>query len=366
MSAQDDSSNTNHHHNNNNEPPNFVISNTIEASFEYKGYHKFGRVLGRGRFGTVIECVRKADNTPIAMKFFKCSGIHRWIPEQTVKDPEEKEFQHSEFFYHKAASQSSNHSVCSSTTTDNRVLPSEVACLIRAAQIPGIVKILDYLPASGEVQFEDVEDLNDEGIIGIVLERNPSEICLFDYLMRRQVLNENEARFIIRQLVTINLELLQAGILHGDLKSENILIEPSTLIIKLIDFGSAQLIETNTQCKSNKSSSSNSSTKLVKTFRGTNLYKPPEYLMNKCFYPRPSTVWTIGIILYDLICGQFPFKTDSDILEYKNKDLEFPSKNKNVSMGFKSLVRKCLTFYVADRISIDKILTDQWMTASDA
>ena len=179
--------------------------------FEYKGYHKFGRVLGRGRFGTVIECERKVDNLPIALKFFKCSGIHKWIPEHTVIASEEREFQHSEFLCGKSDI-SHNHSDASSTV-ENRVLPSEVACLIRASQVAGVVKILDYLPATEDVHIDQNQEMNDknvspfddENVIGIVLERNPSEVCLFDYLLKRQVLNENEARFIIKQLVKINL-----------------------------------------------------------------------------------------------------------------------------------------------------------------
>ncbi len=172
-------------------------------SFEYKGYHKFGRVLGRGTFGTVIECERKADNLPIALKFFKCSGIHKWIPEHVVIASDEKEHQHSEFLCRKS-NMSHNHSDASSSA-ENRVLPSEVACLIRASHISGVVKILDYLPASEEVHIDQDQEINDENVIGIVLERNPNEICLFDYLIKRQMLNENDARFIIKQLVKINL-----------------------------------------------------------------------------------------------------------------------------------------------------------------
>ena len=48
----------------------------ISSNIEYKGYYKFGSVLGRGRFGTVIECLRKCDNKPIAIKFFKLTGIY--------------------------------------------------------------------------------------------------------------------------------------------------------------------------------------------------------------------------------------------------------------------------------------------------
>lgn len=336
---------------------NFIVSQKVSPEFEYKGYYKFGRVLGRGRFGTVIECLRKVDNKPIALKFFKCSGIHKWIPESTVIDSNEKIFSHSEYFDSKSIS-SSNHSV-SSSTTENRVLPSEVACLIRASKIPNVVKILDYLPASEDVQLEQQQDneYDDDSIIGIVLERNPKEICLFDYLLKKQVLDEKEARYIIKQLIQINLDLLKAGILHGDLKSENILIEPSTKKIKLIDFGSAQLIDT----PHYKGSRINP--KLVRTFRGTNLYKPPEYCLNKSFYPRPSTVWTIGIILFDMVCGHFPFQNDNEVLEHQKKDVKFT--RKNLTQDFKNLVTRCLAFYVADRVNIDKILADQWMLKTD-
>lgn len=151
--------------------------------------------------------------------------------------------------------------------------------------------------------------------------------------------------------------MLQAGILHGDLKSENILIEPKTKLIKLIDFGSAQLTNDLPHLKTTNKSIA---TKLIKTFRGTNLYKPPEYLIHKCFYPRPSTIWTIGVILYDMVCGFFPFDNDAEVMNHQHKEVEFPS-DRNLSPEFKNLVKRCLAFYVADRINIDKILLDQWM-----
>lgn len=103
--------------------------------------------------------------------------------------------------------------------------------------------------------------------------------------------------------------------------------------------------------------------KLVRTFRGTNLYKPPEYLLTKCFYPRPSTVWTIGVIMYDMVLGHFPFESDSEILEHKSKEIVFV--DGALSQEFRKLVKRCLSFYVADRISIDKILLDPWFNESE-
>lgn len=267
---------------------------------------------------------------------------------------EDTNLNREEFFENKDSASLNNSFTSSSTSSSERLLPNEVACLIRATHIDSVIKILDYLPPSEDVQL-DKNECSDDAFIGIVLERNTNEICLFDYLIQKQLLDEPEARYIIKQLVQINLDILKIGILHGDLKSENILIDPITKKIRLIDFGSAVLINS-PQC-------TKVSNKLVKTFRGTNLYKPPEYLLNKCFYPRPSTVWTIGVILYDLVCGHFPFQNDTDVMSHQYKDVEFS--RKNLSQGLQRLIKRCLAFYVADRINIDKILMDSWMKEKD-
>ena len=63
------------------------LNENIEAAdFEYKGYYKFGRILGRGSFGTVIECVRKSDDMPVVLKFFKSQAVHKWVPESLIQD----------------------------------------------------------------------------------------------------------------------------------------------------------------------------------------------------------------------------------------------------------------------------------------
>jgi hypothetical protein len=206
----------------------------IDPDFEYKGYYKFGRILGRGSFGTVIECVQKFDEKPIALKLFKFKAIHQWIPETLVmENMNHSLLSHSEFFnndHNQKSSQNDEidgHDNHEFVEKDIRMLPSEVACLIRAHNIDGVVKILDYIPessieneicceASSSTSSFNSED--QEPIIGIVLERDPNEICFFDYLMLNKYLCESEAKLIMRQLVEICINLLHAGILHGDLK----------------------------------------------------------------------------------------------------------------------------------------------------
>ena len=325
----------------NRDASNFPI---MDENFEFHGYHKFGRILGRGSFGTVIECIRKQDSRAVALKLVKKKSIYKWVSESSLQVVNDSNV---------AASKS------------ERLLPIEVACLLRSAKVNGVVKLNEYWPSvdrpiqcdslkqkkkEEENQIEQDNDTStDEAVIGIVLERNYNEECLFDYLNEKTVISENEAKIIIKQLVEININLLSVGVLHGDLKSENMLIDRRTKRIKLIDFGSAELIDLN--C----------STKAVRAFRGTNLYKPPEYLLHKMFYPRPSTVWTIGIILYNMVTGEFPFDTENEVLEHKTKDILF-TKNVCLSNNIMDLIKKCLAFYAADRIIIEKVLLHPFMT----
>lgn len=338
----------------------------LEPTFEYKGYYKFGKILGKGSFGTVVEAYRKIDDKPIALKFFQKKAIHKWIPEEAVLDSKVdfSLINKSDFF---------------SSLNQNRLIPSEVACLLRVSKLDGVIKILDYIPQNDEINLtQEYESSSSEtsdseaksdSLICIVLERDPEEICLFDYLIQIDYLSESEARTIFKQIVNISLNLLQNFIFHGDLKSENILINPKTKKIKIIDFGSAQINDIHFESSSkmskrgsfSKCNSQSIMTKPVRTFRGTDLYKPPEFILNHCFYPRPSTVWTYGIILYDMLCGHFPFDKDSDILTHQDKEIQF--KRSDLSESLKDLIKKCLAFYVADRIVIEKVLTHPWLNS---
>ena len=67
----------------------------------------------------------------------------------------------------------------------------------------------------------------------------------------------------------------------------------------------------------------------------------------------------LGIILFDMVCGHFPFDNDSDVLVHQDKDIVFT--RQDLSNEFKDLIKRCLAFYVADRIVIEKILDHPWM-----
>jgi serine/threonine protein kinase len=91
------------------------------------------------------------------------------------------------------------------------------------ADVPGVIKIIDW--------FESPESFF------IVMEKFAGQ-DLFDYISERGPLKEAEARELFKQVLETVLLCHNRGVLHRDIKDENILIDPRPSATRLIDFGS--------------------------------------------------------------------------------------------------------------------------------
>ena len=87
--------------------------------------------------------------------------------------------------------------------------------------------------------------------------------------------------------------LHEQGVIHRDVKLENILLDESYKIIKIIDFGFS--IRFNGEKKLN-------------VFCGTPSYMAPEICKKSEYYGKPADIWSLGIVLYVLLFSRFPFK----------------------------------------------------------
>lgn len=113
----------------------------------------------------------------------------------------------------------------------DQVVPKEVA-LLHGLQHDFIIKMLDY--------FEDVDHFY------IVMERPEKYIDLFDYITQKGTVSDRSSRYLFRQVVEAVQYCLAMGVVHRDVKDENILIDLKNNQIKLIDFGSGTFLHDGT------------------------------------------------------------------------------------------------------------------------
>ena len=111
---------------------------------------------------------------------------------------------------------------------DGKIVPLETALLKQVSHIPGSIELLDY--------FEQ-----DDSYI-LVMERPAHSKDLFDYITDHGMLSEDHARRFFRQIVETVIAVHQSGVVHRDIKDENILVDLDTGKLKLIDFGSGAFL----------------------------------------------------------------------------------------------------------------------------
>lgn len=135
-----------------------------------------------------------------------------------------------------------------------------------------------------------------EGHFYIVMELDTGYISM-DKFEDRDLSNSMKARAAINALVALR-ELHKLGVAHLDFKPHNVIIHPKTLHAKLIDFGLSCDRKT---CKSSR-------------VRGTRKYMSPEMVqgkVNSLMVAKKSDVWSVGIFLYNLVHGTYPWKSQN-------------------------------------------------------
>ena len=182
---------------------------------------------------------------------------------------------------------------------------------------------------------EDNENIN------IIMEYAPNG-NLYDLITKEKTgFNEYKAFEYFIQVVNAVYYLHNNNIIHRDIKPENILIGEDNKI-KLCDFGWAKELTLE-----NRS-----------TFCGTVEYMAPEIVGSEN-YDYGVDIWSLGILLYELLYGHSPFKannTKNVILNIKSHELTYDDTNKTVSKSCKDLIQKLLNNNPQKRYKIKDIL----------
>ena len=162
---------------------------------------------------------------------------------------------------------------------------------------------------------------------------------LFHYIEKEICLSNDEAACYFYQLINGLEYIHQKGIVHRDLKLENILLSKTNLL-KIIDFGLSSYYDSN---------------KLLSTPCGSLCYASPELLSGQKYDGILIDIWSVGVILYAMLCGYLPFDDENHGMLYKriiNTELDIPEHLEEDSVD---MLRKILVNEPKKRITIKEI-----------
>ena len=184
---------------------------------------------------------------------------------------------------------------------------------------------------------------------------------LFNYILYpKKGFSESQTRYIFNQILKGVKSIHDNGIVHLDLKIENIILD-EFYNLKISDFGL---------------SIDNNDKQLINIFQGSEKYKAPEIILKKPYNGFFADIFSLGVILFVILTGNYPFKSArkydicySNIIKGKIdhywfllKKKVFEDNDNNLpSEEFRDLFVKMIQFEPKDRISINDIFSHPWM-----
>ena len=175
---------------------------------------------------------------------------------------------------------------------------------------------------------------------------------LYSFIKKQKKLNQISSKQYIKEIISAvkYLHSLNPPIIHRDIKPENILIDQNGNC-KLGDFGLAKY-----ENEKNINEEDN--------YCGTLEYLAPETLNNNLKQGKGVDIWSIGILLFEMLTGRPPFKIEKDKLDlYKNNNDSKLWKIKwtdDFPKLAKDLISRILVPNPENRLNLDQILSHQW------
>tara|TARA_B100000768_G_C11269367_1_gene372645 strand:- start:827 stop:2182 length:1356 start_codon:yes stop_codon:yes gene_type:complete len=205
-------------------------------------------------------------------------------------------------------------------------------------------KIMRHLDHPNIINLYDTIIDNHNDNIYLILDYFPKG-DLSNFLKKRP-LKEKYAHKFTSQLSNGLEYLLQNKIIHRDLKPQNILVT-NLGDIKITDFGFARYFEENT---------------ILNTICGSPLYMAPEIVKNRK-YDLKSDLWSVGVILYEMLVGRQPYRGKNIFDLVKNiekKSIILPS-NIILTDECKDLLFKLLKKNPIERIKWEDFFSHKWI-----
>uniref|UniRef100_A0A8D3DR62 Maternal embryonic leucine zipper kinase n=1 Tax=Scophthalmus maximus TaxID=52904 RepID=A0A8D3DR62_SCOMX len=170
---------------------------------------------------------------------------------------------------------------------------------------------------------------------------------LFDYIIAKDRLSEEETRVFFRQIVSAMAYVHSQGYAHRDLKPENLLIDGDHNL-KLIDFG---------LCAKPKGGLGYE----LMTCCGSPAYAAPELIQGKSYIGSEADVWSMGVLLFALLCGYLPFDDENCMALYRKITRGKYDNPRWLSPGSVLLLNQMMQVDPKRRISVRQLLDHPWV-----
>ncbi|KAG2500353.1 hypothetical protein HYH03_001927 [Edaphochlamys debaryana] len=167
---------------------------------------------------------------------------------------------------------------------------------------------------------------------------------LFDYIVEKGRLGEDEARHFFQQIISGVEYCHRNMVVHRDLKPENLLLD-AKMNVKIADFGLSNIMRDG---------------HFLKTSCGSPNYAAPEVISGKLYAGPEVDVWSCGVILYALLCGSLPFDDENIPNLFKKIKGGIYNLPSHLSPGARDLIPRMLLVDPLKRITIPEIRQHPW------
>ncbi|XP_071311642.1 uncharacterized protein [Agelaius tricolor] len=253
--------------------------------------YRLGSLLGRGGFGSVFAATRLSDGAPVAIKRVPRNRVRHW-----------------------------------GELPDGSRAPLEIVLQAKVSTgFPGVVQLLEWFELPNHIVM--------------VMERPERCQDLHRVIRARRFVPEEVARELFRQVLEAVWHCTSCGVLHRDIKPENIVLDLATGQAKLIDFGCGTYLQETAYTH----------------FAGTPSYSPPEWNDFGWYHGEAATIWSLGILLHQMVCGEHPFRRGRNL---SWGQLPLPQ---GLSQECQDLIRWCLSVNSLERPTLEDLFSDPWV-----
>jgi len=280
-------------------------ASTSYKSVSCEAEYKLGRLLGDGSQGAVYHATRRSTGEEVALKVVDIPAGER---EASVMRNVEEE-------------------ILALRGCSHRSVLGLIDVFAIDSPRPGVV---------GTVYI--VTDLSLGGDLLAAVEHRPYK--------------EADAKVVMAQLCSAVRHLHERRVIHCDIKLENVLLDSRTSGVKLADMGMCRRTVERGQGMSRRG------------LAGSVLYIQPEQLAGDGVYNEKVDIWSLGVLLYIMLCGHAPFNGPSEDAVFRKIQLgefSWDWRFEAVSGEVKDLIRGMLEVDPAKRPAIEAVIEHPWL-----